>query len=448
MKQKTRLKTLFSLVLVLALCVFLCSCAGSTFRQGSDEWAPTIKNCWCCALYGTAFETINAFVSDTMESCVPVARFLLGAGLLFLLLQRIGSTLLLMPEKAVFGVWKELALVFVKAVFVAALLYNSEEFLGIVRDYVIYPVGGFFLMLSNAVLDAVPGGNQYFPGIIGITPNMKGVVVVDNGYSVKQVSDAVFGDLGIQVQYIVSRVFSSLKSGFPLVLRVLANGNFFSWLIGVMILYELSDLMILFPIVFVDAFIMIGFYMVFLPIFLALWVFPIKQSQYLTKVFPVQLLASFVDILFGCIVVVLIITLLQIYTDICLNGVLRETAQASNAAIAESFSGGRPASIIFLVLVIAAKRMALEIGSFTEYFTGRKNELSVMNEVKKAKELVKKGVKILAELVAGLAMGGVGAVGTMARRAAQEAAQKAAKEVLKRAAGSNRGGNGGGGGGP
>ena len=377
-----------------------------------------------------------------MEACIPASRFMLGLGLLFLLVQRIGSTMVFSSEKEAMSISKELMIVFLKAIFVAALLYNVDDFLYMVRDYVIYPVGSFFVLLSNAILDSVPGGNQYFPGIIGITPDTQGVVVVgEKEYVIKEVTDAVFGDLGIQVQYIVSRIYSALKSGFPLVLRVLANGNFFSWIIGLMIGYELADLLIVFPVAFVDGFIMIGFYMVFLPIFLVLWVFPIKQAQYLTKIFPTQLLAAFVDILFGCIIVVLIITLLQIYTDICLNGVLRETAQASNAATADSFSGGRPAAIIFLVLVLSAKKMAYGIGDFTEYFTGRKNELSVMNEIKKAKDALKKVVLAAAELVLAFATGGVSSVGTVARRAAEGAAKKAAAEVVSRAASSVSGGN-------
>lgn len=440
MKNKTRFKTLFALVSVLGLCMLLCSCASSTFRQGADEWAPTIKNCWCCALYGTAFEVINSFVSDTVATCIPIARFLLGVGLLFLMLQKIASTMLLAPDKQVLGVWKELGITFLKAMFVASLLYYDDEFLSLVRDYVIYPVGAFFVLISNAVLDSVPGGDQYFPGIIGITPKMKGVVVVADGFSVKEVSDAVFGDLGIQVQYLVSRIYSALKSGFPLVLRVLANGNLFSWIIGLMIMYEMVDLLIVFPIMFVDAFIMIGFYLVFLPFFLVLWVFPIKQAKLLTQVFPTQLLASFVDILFGCIIVVLMMTLLQIYTDICLNGVLRETAQVSNAAVAESFSGGRPAAIIFLVLVLAAKKMAYEIGDYTEYFTGRKSELNVMNTVKKGKDALKKAALTIAELVVAIASGGVAAAGSFAKQAGKEAAKRAAQEVKDRASGGNQGG--------
>lgn len=445
MKKEKTLKSLLSIVLILALCVFLCSCVAGTDSQDPEQWKPTIKNCWCCALYGTAFEIINNFVSETIKACIPVSKVMLGIGLLFLMLQRIGSMMIFMPDKDAMGIWKELGIVFLKAIFVSALLYKSDVFLDAVREYVIYPIGGFFVMLSNAVLDSVPGGDQYFPGIIGVSPanKMTGLVATVGSDETTVLTDSIFGDLGIQVQYIVSRIFSSLKSGFPLVLRILANGGLFQTIIGLIIAYELLGLMIMFPVAFVDAFVMAGFYMVFLPIFLVLWVFPLrKQSQYLTQIFFVQLLSAFVDILFGCIVVVLMITLLQVYTDISLGGVLRETTQASNSAVADSFSNGRPAVLIFLVLVLAAKRMALEIGDFTEHFTGRKNELTIFNEFKKAEAALKKAALTLVELVAAIGTGGLGAVGTVARNAAKKAAQEAAKDVTGE--GDKKGSSGGG----
>ena len=448
MLKKTTLKSFISILLVLGLCFCLGACAGSTTSQDPEQWQPTIKNCWCCALYGNVFQVINNFVSKAIIATIPAARLMLGLGLLFVMLQRIGSTMLFMPEQKVLEVWKELGIVFLKAIFVAALLYNSQAFLDALRDYVIYPIGGFFVMMSGAVLDSVPGGNKYFPGIVGITPNMKGIVASgQDGIAVQTMTDSIFGDLGIQVQYIVSRIFSALKSGIPLMLRVVANGGFFSRLIGLTILYELIGLIILFPVAFVDAFILVGFNLVFLPICVVLWVFPLKkQSRYLAQVLFPQLLASFIDILFGCIVVVLMMTLLQVYTDISLDGILRETAQASNAATASSFSNGKPSALIFLVLIMAVKRIALEIGSFTEYFTGVKKELSIFKEIEKTKEALRKAAVAIAELAAMVVTGGASAAGSVARRAAVEAAKKAAADVASKAAEKASGGGSSGGG--
>ena len=132
---------------------------------------------------------------------------------------------------------------------------------------------------------------------------------------------------------------------------------------------------------------------------------------------------------------VLMMTLLQVYTDISLDGILRETTQVSNSVISEQFSNGKPSALIFLVLIMAVKKIALEIGSFTEYFTGVKKELSIFKEVEKAKESIRKAAVALAELVAAFASGGASAAGSTAVQAAKAAAKEAAKEVTSRAAG-------------
>ena len=436
-KPAFRKESCFSLLFILALCLLLCACSGSILKENLDQWTATIKNCWCCALYGTVFQAINTLVSEAFAVCIPVAKFLLGVGLLFFLVQRIGSIMIFMDEKAALSVWKELIFVFLKAIFIASLLYNADTLLQALQDYIIYPVGGFFVMLSNAVLDSVPGGNQYFPGVTGITPDMKGIVVSTSGNTIQEMTDSVFGDLGIQVQYIVSRIFSALKSGFPLVLRILANGNPFSWVIGLILLYELFGLMVMFPVAFVDAFIMVGFSIIFLPISLALWVFPLKQTQSFIKAFFPQLLASFVNILFGCIMVVLVITMLQIYSDISLNGLLRETAQASNDAIANNFSAGRPGALVFLALILAAKQMAMGIGEFTKHFTNVSSNLSIFNKIKQGEQRLKEAALSVAKLGATLATGRVGAVGAVMKKSATQAAKQSAQDVINR---SQRGG--------
>ena len=447
MLKKTTRRSWFLIAVVVCLGVFLSACAASTTKQDPNMWQPTLKNCWCCAIYGTTFQVVNDFVTGVVAAVIPVARLVLAMGLLFVLLQRIGSAMLFVEEKKVLEMWKELGIIFLKVMLVALLLSNADQFLGMIRDYVIYPIGGFFVLLSNAVLDAVPGGNRYFPGIIGVTPDMNAVVVIDGDNGVQEVTNSLFGDLGIQVQYIVSRIFAALKSGIPLVLRVLANGGLFSGIIGFVMLYELIGLMIIFPVAFVDAFVLIGIDLIFLPICFALWALPWKkQSQYLGKILFPHMLAAFVDILFGCIVAVLMVTLLQVYTDISLDGILRETTQATNAVVSEKFSSGKPSALIFLVLIMAVKKIALEIGGFTAYFTGSEKELSIFTQIQKGAESLRKAAVAFVEMCAAIASGGTSAAGSVIKEAAQRAAKEEAQKVAARAA-RRGGGNPSGGGG-
>ena len=140
MLKKTTLKFWLSLAIIVGLGVLLCACAGNTSTQGPEEWRPTIANCWCCALYGTTFEVINTFVTAVIKAVIPAARFILGVGLLFVLLQRIGSTMIFMEDKQALAIWKELGIVFLKVIVVSAILYSPDEFLYALKYYVIYQI--------------------------------------------------------------------------------------------------------------------------------------------------------------------------------------------------------------------------------------------------------------------------------------------------------------------
>ena len=425
MMQKITARRFWFVLLLIAVCVLLCSCSGATSSQDPSQWKSNVENCWMCAVYGSTFELINDIVYRAVEICIPASRFMLGAGLLLVLLFRVGS-MMVFPKEDPMQTMKSTAFVFLKAMIVAVLLYDGDKFLNFFSEFFIQPLGAFFLQLSNAILDSVPGSETYFPGIPGIRPppEMTGIVGLEgNDGAVHELQDSLFGDMGIQVQYVVSRIFSALKSGFPMVLRLFGEGEYFAWLIGLIIAWELFDLILIFPLAFIEAFLVMGFYAVFLPMCLALWPLP-GCDQYLKKIFPKEFISAFMDILFGSIVVVLMITLIQLYSDVALDGVLRETTQEANAAIAESYAGGRPSVFVLVSLVMIVKKMALQIGDFTEYFGGRKNSGTIFKLYEQGKKLAKKAVQTLAELAIGVATGGAGAAVTVARKAAVGAARQ------------------------
>lgn len=426
-----KLKHFLCLTMLMGICLTLCGCF-STISQDPSEWRPTIGNCWVCALYGSSFQVANEIVFSATEVMMPLARIMLGIGLLFLILFRVGSMTLFMSTKDMGKTLKETAFVFLKAGFVALLIYNGDDFLYMLRDYIIYPVGEFFLMLANAVLDCVPGSGQYFAGIEGLTPKMDGVVVDLTGKIAPIDPDkTIFGDLGIQVQYTVSRIFVSLKTGTLLVLRMVADGGPVAWVLGLVAGWQTFSLMVIFPMAFVDGFIMLAFYTVFLPFTIVLWVFPATKG-YLKSIVP-NLLAPFVQILFGCILVVLLITLVQVYADMGLNGILRQSTQDANAWVAESAASARPPIIILVLLLISIKKIAAEIGDFTQLFAGTKTDATLFGMIDKARRAAKEALKLAGEVALAVATGGSTAAATVARRAAREAAQKAIREAQKKA---------------
>ena len=423
-------------VCCILVCLCLCACS-STVSQDPSEWTPTIANCWVCAIYGTSFEIANDIVFSATAVMFPLARDILGIGLLFLLLFRVGAIMMFVPEQQMGQILKDTAFVFLKAMFVAIILYNGDDFLFLLKEYVIYPLGQFFMMMANAVMDCVPGSGQYFTGIAGITPDpkvMKGVIVNINGTIAPiDMNKSIFGDLGIQVQYTVSRIFSSLNAGIGLVLHMFAIGGFFGWILGIVAGWQLFSLMVMFPLAFVDGFIMLAFYVIFVPLTLALWVFPVTKG-YFHNIIP-KIISPFLQLLVGCIIVVLMITMIQVYSQMGLSNMLNSAEQVGNPAIVEDAVVGRPSILIMIILLISVKKMAGQVGEFAGLFSGDKgDDATLFGLIDGARRALKKAAVIVAEATAAVLSGGATAAASVAKRVAIEAAKRAAKEAAKAAA--------------
>ena len=421
----------------IALCLCLCACSSVTYEDPS-EWEPTILNCWVCAIYGTSFEISNDIVFSATAVMFPIARVMLGIGLLYILLFRVGAITMLMPENKMAGLMKDTGFIFLKAIFVAVLLANGDAFLLAIRDYVVYPLGNFFMMMANAVLDCVPGSGKYFSSIAKITPEgvgdppnvIKGVVVSIGGEVVPIDPDrTIFGDLGIQVQYTVSRIFVSLKSGAFLVMQLLARKGIMAWILGLIAGWQMFSLMVIFPLAFVDGFIMLAFYIIFLPFTITLWVFP-GTKGYFKSIIP-NILSPLFQLLFGCIIVVLMVTLIQVYADMGLDGILRDSVGDANSNVIDQAENAKPPIIIMVMLLIGIRKMASEVGDFAQLFTGTKTDATLFGLIDAVKNAAKKVAVAVAEVAAATATGGASAAASVARRAAIEAAKKAAEEAAR-----------------
>ncbi len=418
------------LILLVGICLMLCACTGGTISVEASEWSPTIWNCWPCAIYGSSFEIANDVVFSATKVIVPLTRVILGMGLLFLILFRVLKMTLFMSEKDMVKTFKETGIVLMKAMFVSILIYDGDQLLYLLRDYFIYPIGEFFMLMANAVLDCVPGAGQYFMGVQGLSADSK-EIFTSSGFQTIEENKSIFGDLGIQVQYTVSRIFSSLRSGVWLALWQLNNPGIMSWIFGFLAGMQTFSLMVIFPLAFVDGFIMLAFYVIFFPIALVLWVFP-KTQGYLKALIP-YIFGPFLQLLFGCIIVVLLVTLIQVYSDIGLNGIFRGSTQDANAWVNESVSAGRPPIFIMLMLLIALKKIAGEVGEFSTLFGGGKVDATLFGLMDAARKAVKEAAIAAAEIAIAVATGGTSSAASVTRRLAQEAAKKAQKEMEKKA---------------
>ena len=441
-KEKHRFKQFLSVAIILALCFFLTACQGLADGEDMVDSAPTVANCWVCSIYGSVFQLANDFISNCFGNMFPFARAILFIGLAFTLLYRVGSMLFFAPLNSMVKTMKDTGFLIFKVIIISALLADETAFLNLIRDAIVYPIGQFILMIANAVLDTVPETGKYFGGLRGVTPDTTGLIK-DGKLAAFSVNTSVFGDLGIQVQYIVSRIFAALNSGFVLVRHLFVIGGVFSWIIAIVIAWQLFNLIILFPLAFGEAFIWLAFYIVLMPIALALWAFP-KTSDYLKKLFPEKFLSPFLNVLFGSIIAILMISLLQLYTDLALNGILRTTTQETNAWVSESAAGGRPSVFILALLCIIMRKIAMDVGDFTAKFGGEKEDSSFFKLVNQGFEKLKAATVTLAKIaIAAAITGGASAVGDAAKAVGKEAVKAAAQAAADGAKKAATGGSGG-----
>ncbi len=426
------LKRYFWVIGGIVLCLVLAGCSGITNSEDPEAWQPTLANCWPCGVYGSVFQVINDVARISTESSVELARVLLAMGLALYLAFQIGKMFWPFVEtQDMVKMGYEAAFVVLKAMMIFILLANGTFFLEFIKTMVLMPVGEFFTILSNAVLDSMPGTGEYFGALPGIEPNVNRMVVDTSGKLVTiDVADSLFDTLGIQVQYIVSRIYRSLQTGIPLVLRMFAQGGVYAWFVGFIAGGEIFKLMVIFPVAFVDSFIQIAYVIILSPILLALWVFP-GQDKYIKKVFPSYVMGPFMDILFGCIFVVFMITTLKLYTELCTGGLLNQETQSTNPEWADSAVSGGPNVIIMGLLIMAISKLCFVIYDFTILFGGQTQRGSLMELMDKAMALARKALLALA---------------TGGSSMAKEAAKQAAIEAAKKAAASASGGGGGGGG--
>ncbi len=384
----------FQICFILLLGLFLCACEGQISSADTDTWAPTLANCWVCSIYGTVFSVANNVVYDSVNQLMPTVQVIFGFGLLFFLLYQVGRIMVFVPTKEMIGQMKETGFVLVKALMVGVLILNGDNFLWFFKEAFLYPVGQFFMMMSNAVLDAVPASGEYFSGVEGLTPDTKQVWIAE-GVPVNFTGKIdIFGDLGIQVQYTLSRIFSSLRTGLTLVLHLMTRSSFTGWCVALVALYQVVGLMIVFPLIFIDAFVMMAFYTIWLPFCLVMWIFPFKSTKkFLKAIMPGQFISGFMDLLFGCIVVVLMVTMLQVFSDLVLGNILNETAQEASDALITSAAAGRPNIIILMMLLVAVKKMAYEVSDFSSFFGGVNGRSAVLVVMQRAQKLLKAAAK-------------------------------------------------------
>ncbi|MBQ4472328.1 MAG: hypothetical protein II942_03710 [Alphaproteobacteria bacterium] len=447
---------IFLIVFGIAICLALCSCGKAEPSADMGRVDLSIQSCWPCVIYGVVFDMIDRLVKSGVTSACSIGLVILALGGVWTILFKVGR--MMFPfiydknkkggaeEHDMASDLKSLIPIGLKGMFVALLLWRSNEMLDMFR--LIYEsIGTWFIGLANSVLKSVEGMQKYFPEVRGVSSDFwahnsqAGVIVNFNGkMSSTTIAQSVFGSLGVQVQYIVSRVYGTLSNMIPLAANLLTEGGFLSWLLALYTMYQVVILTLVFPLVFVDSFVQLVFIMCVFPILLALWVFP-GQDKYLKSFVPNDFIGPFANIVMGTIFLVVMMTLLGVYSEVSLSSMLNYKTGAFNAAVVENARVGKPDIMIMVILLLAVRKLAERVGETTDNLMGTKlgSGGAIWKLAKQAEGLARKFAVGAVKLTAIVATGGVASVGTIASTAAKTAASAAAQT----ASGRNNSGSGG-----
>ncbi len=254
--------------------------------------------CWPCTLYAAVWEAIGFTVEELLPSCASMALDTLGIALSFWLaftVLKLASSIKA-PKISDFSI--NIATVCFKAVIVAVILMNNDYMFELF-DTIVAPVMSAFISLSKEILFSESTIAQYFEGFdLSSSINNNRMIFTD--------------EVGNQINDVIFSIYAAFNSGVYLGARIAFTFNIASFFIGIFIMFTFFYLMLFFPLLFAEGFIIFGVIMVLVPFLLVAWVFP-STKQYIKPAWTL-LLSSVVQILITCIYIGVLITVVNAYS--------------------------------------------------------------------------------------------------------------------------------------
>lgn len=251
------------------------------------------QGCWFCGLYEELFDTMNRLSGMVATQLSDQFLILLGVGVLFYLVFKIGSTVVKLQEVDLMQFLGEIFKHLGRAIIAAAFLGGTVE----LYQYVISPFLAYSLGLTNTIvtqgndLVASSGGAmgkvQSFinSGITGMLdadmPTMTGAAV-DAKSNIEPFSDQLKGQIVGMLRLCSVSAISGMVVGALIMVTGLVDTIFFPnfqlIVIGLIILGAYFSIFLAVPFKLIDVMVRLSFVTALTPIWIILWVFPATVS--------------------------------------------------------------------------------------------------------------------------------------------------------------------------
>lgn len=422
----TRKKNLIFLLIV--LCLFLTGC-NDLIDYDEDQFRPEEESCWPCQMYLQSFNALSAALNASLETMCSNCRILLTMGLVFFVLYKVFPWVVSLSEPKFKEEFVALLKVCFKGMIIAIILTHPNFFYDVFGKMILQPIGGIFLKVSELVV-VMPSSmgvsvSQYsqsnsgylsqlldFAGTTGVTnwrdafsdSNVSGVLDKFEGLLTKNriaSDDRMFGAIPMQVQSVVWQIYSALWSGMGLVYQLLQSGYFSAFIASLFLAWSLLNLLVYLPLSFVDAFFRMGMGIMLMPLFMTIWVFPIKMFSGMGRKLLQLILSGFFDILFNCIYVAFLVSVLRVYVEEKVPYIFNTDYQTAESSLRRSGLQMSTEFLVMTVLVWTIFKLFSRVGEITgKFFESAGQGNSVVKLLDNLKDLAIKTAIATARAVA------------------------------------------------
>lgn len=414
----TGIKKACIFLLLLNVCLLLSGCVSLNPEEIAMFVAVKKSNCWPCTAYRVVWDAIGNGVDALFPRISKLALNTLGVALLFWTAFTVGKLVATVKEPNIKEFTTNFFKVLFKAFIVSVILVTPESTLAII-DLIVTPIITSFTSLSRAVLFAEPTIAKHFAAPSSFADISKDYPIFTSY-------------LGNQIQDIIYRIYIAFNSGIALGARMLISIDFVSWITGLFIMIVFFYMMLLFPLLFLESFFMLGAVIILFPFFLVAWIFPSTKS-YANSSWGILFSAVF-QILMTCVYIGILVSVIKTYSSS-----FSLSKQLTDPALLLGLKNMSNNGIAFFALIYCMFKLSNDIPNITDFFVGEVNRSQILAAFSKAQSLAVSA----GQFVAGAALVGTGAGAAIGKGLMTSAAAKSAKTVSEFGTGEEGSGSGG-----
>ncbi len=370
------------------LLLFLTGCTSATPEELRELIAVQKENCWPCTGYKVVWEALANLTNSAFPEMCGWALDFLGVALLFWITFTVGKFLVALKEPNIKDFITNMAMVLFKSFVVAVILMTPENTMYIL-DLIVTPTIQAFVNLARAMMFSDPELAKNFAS--------------GSSYDPITTESALFASaVGNQLQDVVYRIYLGFSSGIALGARMLISLDMLSWGLGFFVMFVFFYLMLIFPLIFMEGFIIVGIVFVMFPFFLVSYVFPATKT--FPKVAWEALFVAVMQIVITCVYLTILISVVKNYSDSFSIG-----KQLTDFMFITGLKTMTNSALAFFALIYCMFRMASDIPVMTSFLTGTFNRSQTLAMVKSFTGFTKHAGKF----IAGAAMVGTGVGSSM-----------------------------------